>query len=358
MANSKRSIPSLDGLRALSVLIVVLCHAESLYQGHSKYFLFPIRNGHLGVATFFVISGYLITYLLLKEDTKTGKIGLRDFYIRRFFRIVPPFYAFLAVVGIRSLLHVETVDLSSFLSAAFYYWNYDIHSTGWILGHLWSLCLEEQFYLLWPFALVFFSRKTCLKIAVALVILSPFSRIATYFLAPAYRTHTSMMLHSRIDTIMLGCVMALAIDLGVLTKLFDTIRRSPAIAFGALLLVEFDDFLTIRFAGTWDLALGITIQGLCCAVIVLYCMSQAENLLGRFLNHPVMRHIGTISYAIYLWQQMFSNDEPYSQFPLNCLIILACAELSYFLVERPSYFLRDQVLKKLDRPAELKSPAQ
>jgi len=347
LAISKRSIPSLDGLRALSVLIVVVCHAQSLYAGHSRYFLFPLRNGHLGVATFFVISGYLITYLLLKEDTKTGKISIRDFYIRRSFRILPPFYAFLAVVGLRSIFHIEHVDLRSFLSAAFYTWNYDIHATGEIFGHLWSLCLEEQFYLLWPLTLVCFSRKTSLKIAVFLVAFSPVSRVATYFLAPAYRGHIGMMLHSRIDTIMLGCILALVIDLGILTELLEKIRRSAAIACAALLLLQVENLLGLRFGGYWDLAFGITIQGLCCAVIVIYCMSQTENLLGRFLNHPVMRHIGTISYAIYLWQQMFSLDEPYSQFPFNCVIILACAELSYFLIERPSYSLRDRVLKKL-----------
>jgi len=315
--------------------------------------MFPLRNGHLGVTIFFVISGYLITYLLLKEDTKTGKVSLRDFYIRRAFRILPPFYAFLAVVGLRSLLHIEPVDLHSFVSGALYLWNYDLHATTVILAHLWSLSLEEQFYLLWPLSLVFFSRKTSLYIAVFLVLFSPVCRVATYFLMPAYRTHIGMMLHTRIDTIMLGCILALALDQGMIPRLVHKLRHSALIASAAVFMFVLDSYLSIRIGGMWNLPFGITLQGVSSAVVVLYCMSQTENLLGRILNSRILAHIGTISYSIYLWHTLFSLNEPHSQFPLNCVYILICAELSYFLVERPSFKLRDIVLNKLHKPVKL-----
>ena len=159
----------MDGLRAISVLMVILGH--SVWPGRTGKFFASIRQGSLGVAIFFVISGFLITHLLLKELNRTETISLKRFYVHRAFRILPPFYVFLAVVGVRSLLHIEPVSLSNFACAGLYVWNYNLHFSDWILGHLWSLSLEEQFYLLWPLCLVFFSKRSCLRIACVLIAL-------------------------------------------------------------------------------------------------------------------------------------------------------------------------------------------
>ncbi len=348
---SRRSIPSLDGLRAFSVALVILGHSDSAWTGHSRYYMDFLRDGHLGVATFFVISGFLITNLLLKEDAKRGEISLSNFYLRRAFRILPPFYAFLAVVAIRSLMHIDPVTPGSFFSAAFYIWNYNIHGTGNILGHLWSLCLEEQFYLFWPLCLVFFSKRTCLKIATVLVLISPFMRVFTYAVFPAYRGHIGMMLHTSIDTIMVGCILALAHDLKVWEKPLKRLASLPVCLGAAAFVLFINPILEEHFTGSWSLPFGMSARALCCASIILYAVDNPANLFGRLLNHPVMRHIGIISYSLYLWQQMFTFSEPYSQFPWNCLIILACAELSHYLVERPSYHVRDWVIARR-KPAE------
>lgn len=332
--------------------MVVLGHAR--LSGRFIKLLAPFRQGPLGVAIFFVISGFLITLLLLKEVDKRGKVDLRSFYIRRAFRIFPPFYVFLAAVGILSLLKFQPVSLGSYLSAAFYVWNYNIHAHSWLLGHLWSLSLEEQFYLLWPWCLLFFSKRTCLWIASALVILSPISRVATYLTMPTYRDHIGAMLHTRIDTIMMGCLLALILNLNVVPGLLRHVNRLSVVLVAVGYVLFVNPVLYLRFRNAWDFPFGLTLQGLCCAVIVLYAINHAHNAAGWVLNHPVARHVGVISYGLYLWQQLFTGGGggAIDIFPLNVVLIFGCAELSYVLVEKPSYYVRDKVLNRISkRPA-------
>ena len=204
-----RSIPSLDGLRALAVLAVVFAHSNSPLWVRFPW-LEPVRNGGLGVTCFFVISGLLITKLLLNELDTDRRISMGRFYARRFFRIFPPFYVYLAVVGILSLIHFAPVDLKSFLYAAAYLRNYAVHPFVLVLEHTWSLSLEEQFYLLWPACLFFFRPRTCLWIALGAIVISPVLRVGTYALVPTMRDHINMMLHTRLDAIMVGAFVSLA----------------------------------------------------------------------------------------------------------------------------------------------------
>jgi peptidoglycan/LPS O-acetylase OafA/YrhL len=349
-----RSIPSLDGLRAISVLLVVFGHSESAWRGHSDFYFYFIRGGWVGVSVFFVISGFLITHLLLREKSRSGQISLGRFYVRRAFRILPPCYAYLAVVGIRSLLHVEPVDPRSFIQAACYLWNYP-HPSYWILGHLWSLSLEEQFYLLWPACVFLCPNRICLRIAIGAVVLAPVSRVATYFLLPALRGELGEMLHTRIDTIMFGCILALAFDLKVWNLLLAALTRLRFVIPAAVFLVFVEVPLTLRFRGHWSAVAGTSIEGLCCAIVVLYAVRPPQNWFGRLLNFAPVRHIGIISYSIYLWQQMFTGHEPFSSFPWNLTSIFICAELSYFLVEKPSFYGRDRFLKWIGQRRSLDS---
>ena len=135
--STSRSIPSLDGLRAGSVGIVILSHALAYLPGRAGRFpsLQLSWLGQSGVDVFFVISGFLITYLLLKEYEGTGTIGLKMFYLRRFFRIFPPFYVYLAVVGILWSARLDPQDARNFISAATYTWNYQPHVAGYFLAH-------------------------------------------------------------------------------------------------------------------------------------------------------------------------------------------------------------------------------
>ncbi len=205
-----RNIPSLDGLRAVSVLLVLASHMNGVLAQKLPsipYWLY-VFWGALGVQTFFVISGFLITHLLLKELNKTGTVNLKRFYFRRALRIFPPFYVYLAVALSLTLVGFFPGELRAFLVAGTYTWNY--LGTGSVLvEHTWSLSLEEQFYLLWPAALVFLGARKSVKLAVCVILLSPVSRIVTYYLLPHQRALLNAMLHTGLDSIMFGCLLAM-----------------------------------------------------------------------------------------------------------------------------------------------------
>src|SRR5947199_4488665 len=138
-------IPSLDGVRAISIALVLLDHLNK--SGHIQAKIAG-SYGTTGVHIFFVLSGYLITSLLLQEHDRDSTVGLGRFYVRRAFRIFPAAFAFLAV---SALLFRGQVGWYHLLGAVFYAANMEV-SRPWIFGHLWSLAIEEQFDVLWPFA--------------------------------------------------------------------------------------------------------------------------------------------------------------------------------------------------------------
>src|ERR1700722_18709415 len=145
---SKGYLPSLDGWRAVAITAVILCHAFGQESSNSKINSLILNLGQQGVSLFFAISGYLITTLLVDEQQRAG-ISLRGFYIRRAFRILPPAYIYLAVLGAMGISEIIHVTPGEILSAALVYSNYwPLHS--WFTFHFWSLSIEEHFYLLWP----------------------------------------------------------------------------------------------------------------------------------------------------------------------------------------------------------------
>ena len=151
-AISFKYYPSLNGLRAISILIVVMGHLD-LYH-HPLYAM--LCNGGLGVNIFFVISGFLITTLCLKEQNSTGTISLKSFYIRRILRIFPVAYLYVLVIFILDYFFHLQIAWFQYLGAMFYLMNLNYFRAtqfSWFLGHYWSLASEEQFYLIFPFLL-------------------------------------------------------------------------------------------------------------------------------------------------------------------------------------------------------------
>jgi peptidoglycan/LPS O-acetylase OafA/YrhL len=339
-----RSIPSLDGLRALSVLVVILGHSESILLDRIPFNI-VFRSGGQGVAVFFVISGFLITHLLLKELERTGGINLKKFYFRRTFRIFPPFYFFLLVVILLALFKVVPVDRHSLVAAFTYTYNYVPYSGAWVLHHCWSLAVEEQFYLLWPLCMAIFSKRTCLRIAGGVILLSPLIRLATHYMWPSMRGNIDYMTHTRLDTIMTGCLLALAVEMKLWQR-FALWVMNPFLVALAVLAMTIDAEAAFHLRGVYIRSIGYTLQEAAIAIIILYVVFRHESWLGRLLNNRVLQHFGMISYSLYLWQQLFCG--PYTQrFPLNVILIVLCAEASYFLIEKPSLKLRDKIQRKM-----------
>ncbi len=343
---SVRSIPSLDGLRAVSVFAVILAHTQSGFLDRIP-FSASLRNGVQGVAVFFVISGFLITHLLLKELGREGGISLKRFYLRRTLRIFPPFYVFLLIIGFLSLVNVVHFRTPDMVAAATYTRNYfPLRDGRWLLAHSWSLSLEEQFYLLWPLSMMLFSRRANFGIATGVILLSPVSRVVTYYAWPSMRDHIGTMLHTRLDTIMAGCLLSLIIEMDVWRTFRRLATHSASLIAAIIFLMAIDTPAFYRWGGKYTLTIGISLENLAIAIILLYAVFRHESLLGKALNLKLMRHLGEISYSLYLWQQLFTGG--YMSFPVNIVFILACAELSFLLVERPSFRVRDYLQRKME----------
>jgi peptidoglycan/LPS O-acetylase OafA/YrhL len=354
IADKSRNIPSLDGLRAISILLVILGHSSEVFSHWTRI---PERSylylAHTGVMVFFVISGFLITNLLLKEWNATGKISLKSFYLRRAFRIFPPFYVYLSIIFALTLAGVFHTPLRAFFFAAIYSINYYLGPGGGFVGvqHIWSLSTEEQFYLLWPAVLLLTGRRRSIYFATCLILISPFSRIVTYqILAPENRAMVNRMFHSSLDTIMFGCLLALLWRSDRFNRLMRPFigpsMGSWVMGGSVFFLIVIDPFLDYRFHGVYGLIAGMTLEGVAISLILLHVVRRPETLSGRFLNLATMRHIGIISYSLYLWQNILIGELG-RYFPYDLLAVLAAAELSYWVVERPALRLRERMGKWL-----------
>ena len=360
MPSSNQRVASLDGLRAVSILLVMASHLGLLFRHW-----FPSMKallswmGNLGVSVFFVISGFLITLLLLKEECQYGDISLKNFYVRRACRILPAYFAFLLAMLIVWRLHFVDLGWGQLVAAATFTWNYSPLASGWTLAHCWSLAVEEQFYLLWPLGLsgllFLMGRRYARGIAIMLILLAPFLRVGTYLLIPEWRGRTGMMLHTRIDVLMFGCLLALIYDDRQFREIRSKLLTPKVIVSSLIFLFAISPMLDVEFKGVYTLTLGFSLEGLAIALLVWWCVRSAETKIGRILNSRLFVHIGILSYSLYLWQQPFSNPDnssAFGRFPVNLALIFVCAEASYRIIETP--FLR--VRRNFDRKLSIQDP--
>jgi peptidoglycan/LPS O-acetylase OafA/YrhL len=366
VVSGTRDIPSLDGLRAFSIIVVILSHSTWYFpawiESWSPWRL-VIGNGRKGVDVFFVISGFLITTLLMREIQKHGSVSLSRFYFRRTFRIFPPFYVFIAVMAILWVTGVVPEHLPSFLASATYTWTYYPFAHGYEIAHTWSLSVEEQFYLFWPLAFLFLhSNRKRVQLTVALIAVMPLVRLAVYFLLPSVRGFQHNMLQQWIDAMMVGCLLAL-------------VRNNPAwqqwhrrylngwtaaclFLLGFCAVPYLDERLPHMAAQLFTTMIGPTITALSVGGIVTWVVEKPESIAGRLLNWRPIVHIGIISYSLYLWQQIFVSHES-KLLPWGWLCALAAAETSFWLVERPSLKLRNRLERRIHfkRPASPSEPS-
>ena len=190
-------------------------------------------------------------------------------------------------------------ELKSFVIAATYTWNY-LGRGSEILEHTWSLSLEEQFYLLWPAALVLLGAKKSIRLAIWVILLSPLSRILTYFLAPNYRTDLIGMLHTGLDSIMFGCLLALLWRSERFNRLLRPLIRGWVAALATLFVLVISPLLQVHFRGSYGMVFGLTFSAICLSLIMVYVVRAPSSPAGRLLNTRALRHLGVISYGLYL----------------------------------------------------------
>jgi peptidoglycan/LPS O-acetylase OafA/YrhL len=347
MAASDRRIPSLDGLRAVSITLVIFSHLDlslppTVFGAAVEN---SLRNGALGVSIFFVISGFLITRLLMLEQRETGGIDLRAFYLRRVLRIFPAYYTNLLVLLILAAIGVVIVDPSCWLSSVFFLRNYltpPEHYHDWLTVHFWSLAVEEQFYLLWPTAVVLCGLARARGLALALVAAAPLLRVASYFLLPSMRNEFAFFTHTRMDTLMFGCLAALLRDEPLFKTWLERAYRWRLPALSLLFLAFLSAELERRLGRSYYLTAGWSLDGLAITLLVLWSIDHADGWVGRILNARPVVHLGAISFSLYLWQQLFLSLHR----PWSLLAALAAAELSYRVVEQPLVAVRRRLEKR------------
>lgn len=361
-------VPSLNGLRAISIFIVLFHHlnaAGTFGAFHAPSFLGFLFDGNFGVNVFFVISGFLITTLLLAEEQKNGTISLKNFYIRRIFRIFPAYYFVLFVYFLLQYFSVLYFTRESWLSSIFYY-KYLVPGDA-ATGHFWSLSVEEHFYLVWP--LVFFLfRKSRAWFAAGIICLV----FACRFLAYYNRFHLPFVgdwafIFQRADSIMIGCLVAMYKD--QIIGWMDKLRPLRVILLLLPLLVLNSGYLQ-EWNLQYKLHLGFiliplnagapigTITNVLIAAVLLFSIHK-RNWWFSFLNTSAMNFVGKLSYSLYLWQQLFIMSGKVGvlgKFPINICCCVLAALFSYYIIELPFQWLKSR-LGSREQKAPIPYPA-
>ncbi|MHB1133474.1 MAG: acyltransferase family protein [Chloroflexota bacterium] len=328
-------VPALDGLRALAVLSVALLHFRVPF----------VPGGYFGVDLFFVLSGFLITGMLLAEWQATGRISLPQFYGRRALRLVPALLLFLLVVS-------RVVDWKLVLAALFYVFNW-IAAQGQHNGpvlHLWSLSVEGQFYLLWPPLLILLLRRQTLPRIILAMILTTVAAVAVYryYLCSLTVVWPYLMYRSdmRADALLVGCALAVTLHW------YETAARrvvtaffwfGPAAFLGLLGLVLTVPFDSLSYQGGYSLA------ALLAAVLIASAVLCPKSPLARILSWQPLVRLGGISYGVYIWHflvvaLLIPWGLPwYVGFPLGMSSSLAVAVLSWRCIERPALALKGRL---------------
>jgi peptidoglycan/LPS O-acetylase OafA/YrhL len=339
-----RRIPALDGFRAVAIGLVILGHLFPTLgiKLPSRYAaLFSV--GGLGVRVFFVISGFLITSILLQELDDTGAVSVVRFYFRRTLRIFPAYYTYVVIIWLLVASGWVTTGPHELRHALTYTINYCTTCT-WVLGHAWSLSVEEQFYLLWPVAFILAGTRRRLVVALAPLIVCPILRSGG-ILVPVYLSGSSYRFELVADSLATGCILAQLRSLTGHPWLAQPLRSPMFFLVPILvLLIEWlGAFPSLIPSWIYQL-LCISAQNILIAVCVLWGISLVQTSLSyRVLNHPATTTIGKMSYSIYLWQQLFFNqyaDHIVNRVPYSIIATAAAATISYYAVEQPFLRLR------------------
>ncbi len=308
-----------------------------------------IADGGFGVRVFFVISGFLITTLLLNEKEKTGRISLSKFYKRRIARIFPAFYGYLLFIGILTALGILSIPLSHMTIAGLYLWNVSElfygHSVAdsSLISHTWSLAMEEQFYFLWPALVAFVPRSKLVPILWVIIVVSPFVRLLLFGCFPVLR-ESLMNFLTAADLILVGSLAAVY----RVEPRPNFVQRLIAWRFTPwiVLVVQATVMPALLYLSPHKGAiktLTVSLPSLTVALLILWLLERKDTVLHRVLNYPALVYVGVISYSLYLWQQPFTmGKDLFGLHVLTMMIVVVGATLfSYYLIERPARkFLR------------------
>jgi peptidoglycan/LPS O-acetylase OafA/YrhL len=300
--------------------------------GNTDWIKFDI--GMLGMFVFFVMSGFIITKMLMDERQQTGAISIRGFYVRRATRIFPALLGYLVGLGLLSKLGLASCSIRELLLSLTFIANYR-YSGFASIGHLWSLSLEEHFYLVWPLVFSQLSIKNVSKFLLVVICVAPAIRLF-YVLHGADWIQLEWHSESVADSLAMGCLLAI-----VQPQFHANAAYQWFIHSRLTLLVP-----AVIFAAGWQHSpllyqgIGKTIMFAMIALGMDISMQRSQSMWGKLLNNFALVKLGTWSYSVYLWQQVFTSSaarsQPYGWFPINLALALAVGITSYHIIERPA----------------------
>jgi peptidoglycan/LPS O-acetylase OafA/YrhL len=339
--------PSLDGLRTIAVGIVLCAH------GGVPYF----RSGGTGVDVFFVLSGFLITTILITEHGRTGAINFRNFYARRFLRLAPALILTCAVTAIGMMACVgrfpgTEIALSLSYTANWAIAFYDYHLT-W-LNHCWSLSIEEQFYMIWPLVILGLERVVASSRTKAAVLILGAAAIAIYravHVGSYTDNRINFGLDTRMDTLMVGAALAYFVHglsgRGVSDRVSKILGRAlaPVALAGIFVVIN-----TVTWYSPWMGWIGYVLVAGAAMCVIADLVVGRHSLFARPLAWGPMVFIGRISYGLYLLHlpvyYMVEHAMPeaplVSRLTVKVTVSVGCAAASYYLVERRFLRLKER----------------
>jgi peptidoglycan/LPS O-acetylase OafA/YrhL len=330
-----RRIDSLDGLRTLAVLLVFVGHVDQR----------DLPGGYIGVEVFFVISGYLITSLLLRENALTGAIRLRHFYIRRLLRLWPALLLF--VVAITPIAAGDQIGhpISDGLAALFYVTNFwaNVNEHFSLMLHTWSLAVEEQFYLVWPALLVLGLRRGWrgrrLNYALGAVIAA--GVVVTYWTARTSVPLTQFLPNAHVAELLSGVLLALALDQQrQLPRILRPLVAAPVAGAGLVGLVAFELVVPARW-WAWPLATAVAWP------VVAHLVVHHDGAISRWFARRELVWFGRRSYGFYLWhyaivELLLRSTGALEAGVLGFLATLLVSAASFRFWEQPFLRLKDR----------------
>jgi peptidoglycan/LPS O-acetylase OafA/YrhL len=346
-------IPALDGLRGIAILAVLV---------HHQLTPLPLRGGFLGVDLFFVLSGFLITGLLLTEFEHTKSIALRKFYLRRVLRLGPALFLYLlGCLLVTWLTHfIELRRELKLMGLAL------IYSTNWRMAFgwdtsldptaiIWSLSIEEQFYLLWPLllfaCLALRVKRRFIVAGLALAIVAIMAQRYFLLAAGAELTRLYYGTDTRADALLVGCVMAFVPVIRLRQQWLDAAGVAAALLLAYLIA-------TVDFSSLFLYQVGFTGVALLTGVLILVVANAPNSLLATALGWRPLRWFGQISYGLYLWHWLVIRNVSFYYLGrgdswAKLALSLGIASASFYLVEKPFNRLKARYEVRRLEPGDL-----
>lgn len=335
-----KHIKGFNALRAFSVTLVVITHLDlSDWIPNTDFVMtrvWPMIAGGFGVQIFFVLSGFLISSILLNEQKSKGSINFKNFFARRFIRLLPPLLVFFILIAIANFNGYLMNAKESILYAVFYMYNFvprEFYS--YEMGHFWSLGVEEQFYLLWPFVLSFIKKPKFQLIFIGILILvccfvvmslNSWEINKNYFIGRWFIPASC--------PILVGCF-------GAIVNHYYTEQLKKWLSHTFLVVVvilgtySFSLYAPLKLVPT-----GIFVQSISVITLLLLIFHSQEKKWVNILEFKPLSYIGIISYGIYVYQGFFlrtggGSELWFQQLPQNIILTLVVAVVSYELIEKP-----------------------